>query len=190
MSGWTDFPLSDEGRRQAELLARRLELERVGFDALYSSPLRRAAETARALSARCPKPIEFLDSLREIGCGCVDGMPLPFVQREYAREWQTNLLQRDEDFRWPGGESYRELRDRCIAAIQTLAARHEHQRIAIVTHAGVISQIAGYLHALSPARWESFRPGNASINEIEWSAGRGRLIAFDDRNHLEPATEI
>ena len=189
MSGWTDFPLSSEGRRQASLLAERLRSQQRVFDAVYSSPLQRAADTARALSMQCPRAVEFLDSLREIGCGCVDGMPIPEVQRKYAEQWQGNLLQNDEHFRWPGGESYRELRNRCIDAVRTLAGRHPRQCIAIVTHAGVISQILGSLHGLNPARWERFRPGTCSLTELEWERDMGRLLTFDDRAHLAAPKE-
>ncbi len=184
MSGWTDFPLSVEGRRQAALLAHRLENEHAFFDALYSSPLLRAADTARALSSRCAAPLTLVDDLREIGCGCVDGSPLTDVQRDFSEYWQSNLLQNDEAFRWPGGESYRELRDRCMAAVHAFAVRHDGQRVAIVTHAGVISQIIGYLHDLNPARWACFRPGHCSLSELEWEGDRGTLLKFDDRAHL------
>ncbi len=185
MSGWTDFPLSDEGRRQAASLARRLEAERARFTALYASPLQRAADTARAIAGRCDANIELVDDLREIGCGCVDGMPIPEVQRDYADCWHANLLQNDEDFRWPGGESYRELRERCLRSLCTLAARHAGHRIALVTHAGVISQVIGHMNGLTPARWECFRPGHCSVTEVEWAGRSGRLLTFDDRVHLQ-----
>ena len=185
MSGWADFPLSTEGLRQAALLARRLEREQVRFDALYSSPLRRAADTARAIVSRCTDPLAFMDDLREIGCGCVDGLPIPQVQRDFSEYWRANLRRNDESFRWPGGESYRELRDRCLKSISMLATRHAGQRIAVVTHAGVISQLIGHLHRMNPARWDCFRPGNCSLSELEWEGDRGRLLEFDDRTHLQ-----
>jgi broad specificity phosphatase PhoE len=184
MSGWTDFPLSDAGREQAALLAQRLKTEQVLFDALYSSPLQRAADTARAISGQCNRALQFMDSLREIGCGCVDGLPIFEVQRDFHRYWQANLLQNDEHFRWPGGESYREMRDRCIAAVGSLAARHAQQCVGIVTHSGVISQIIGHVHGLNPARWECFRPGNCSITEMEWDGDSGRVLRFNDCAHL------
>lgn len=185
MSGWTDFPLSDTGRQQASLLAVRLRTEGVAFDALYSSPLQRAADTARAIAHRCRRPLELADSLREIGCGCVDGMPIPDVQRQFPEYWRENLAQSDENFRWPGGESYRELRDRCIRSMSAIALDHPQQLVAVVTHAGVISQVIGYLHGLNPARWECYRPGNCSLSEIEWRGESGQLLRFDDRAHLD-----
>jgi broad specificity phosphatase PhoE len=49
-----------------------------------------------------------------------------------------------------------------------------------VTHAGVISQIVGYIEGENPARWESFRPRNATTTQVEWREGNLRLARFDD----------
>lgn len=183
MSGWTDFPLSPLGCRQAQALARRLAQE-LPVSALYTSPLQRAHDTARALTdlgLPDPKP---LDDLREQGCGEVDGWPVSEVRQRFPGSWEANFRQDDPDFRWPGGESHRELRERCLAAVRRLAAAHPGERIAIVTHAGVICTVVGWLHGTSPAEWEKFRPGNGSLTEIDWTGDRGTVLRFDDRAHL------
>jgi broad specificity phosphatase PhoE len=109
------------------------------------------------------------------------------VQRRFPELWRENLRQARENFRWPGGESYREFRDRCVAAVQSIAANHAPGCVAIVTHAGVISQIVGSIYGLSPACWVSFRPGNASISELVWRGDRGVIVSFDCRLHLSGA---
>ena len=55
----------------------------------------------------------------------------------------------------------------------------------MVTHAGVATQIIGAIHGVSCARWELFRPGNASISLLEWGGASRRVISFDDRLHLD-----
>lgn len=182
MSGWTNFPLSDLGRRQAEALSRRLAEEAASISALYASPLQRASDTARALTGL--GEIRCLEDLREIGCGEVDGWPLSQVRERYPDLWEANLRQDDPDFRWPGGESYRELRDRSLAALDRIAAAHPGERVAVVTHAGVLSQVIGWLHGTSPAEWAKFRPGNCSLTEVEWAGDCGTVRTFDDRSHL------
>jgi broad specificity phosphatase PhoE len=184
MSGWTNFPLSELGRRQAECLSRRLA-EAPPVSALYASPLQRASDTARALTSLGKREIRYLEDLREIGCGEVDGWPVSRVRERYPDLWEVNLRQEDPDFRWPGGESYRELRDRSLAALNRIAAAHPGERVAVVTHAGVLSQAIGWLHGTSPAEWSRFRPGNCSLTEVEWAAGCGTVLVFDDRSHLE-----
>lgn len=185
MSGWTDFPLSPLGRRQAEALSRRLAME-PAVSALYTSPLQRATGTARALTGLRPPPGAFhpLDDLREVGCGEVDGWPVSQVMKQYPGLWEANLRQDDPGFRWPGGESYREFRERCLAAVRRIAAAHPGERIAVVTHAGVVCTVIGWLHGTGPAQWEKYRPGNCSLTEVDWLGDRGTVIRFDDRSHL------
>ena len=113
----------------------------------------------------------------------LDGMPLKEVQRKYPVLWASNLRQTDEHFRWPGGESYHEFRERCLRAVAAMAARHRG-RIGVVTHAGVISQMLGALAGRSPAQWEPFRPGHTALTEIVWTARGAQVLRYDDRTHL------
>lgn len=185
LQGRTDLPLSARGREEVRLLSRRLQ-DSSRFDAIYSSPLRRARDTAAPLTALHPGDLQLRPELQEIHCGSLDGMPLDEVRRRFPDVWAANLRQADDHFRWPGGESYHEFRLRCLYTVQELAARHRGA-VAVVTHAGVISQILGALMGTSPARWEPFRPGHTGLTEIEWTAGGGRVLRFDDRTHLLPA---
>jgi alpha-ribazole phosphatase/probable phosphoglycerate mutase len=181
MAGWADFPLTELGVDQASALASRLFHEQRP-STIVSSPLQRAVCTATIVSERLScGPVALEPGFREIGCGDVDGWPTQRVQERYPREWDANLRQLDPDFRWPGGESYREFRDRVVGTLGRIAEQHPSQRVLVVTHAGVISQIVGYVRGDSPARWESFRPRNATITQVEWHAGKLRLVRFDDR---------
>jgi broad specificity phosphatase PhoE len=122
----------------------------------------------------------------EIGCGVVDGLHVEEVRARHPDAWQRNERQDDDDFRWPGGESYRELRSRCVDTVDRIAARHAGGRVAIVTHAGVIAQVLGRIAGQRPARWARFRPANASLTELEVDAGAARIVSFDDVRHLAP----
>ncbi|HET9948522.1 MAG TPA: histidine phosphatase family protein [Longimicrobiales bacterium] len=184
MNGWIDVPLSGRGRAQAERVARRLR----GFDVtapIYTSTLGRARETAAIISRRTGLPIVPLRSLREIRCGIVDGWPVSRVQRLFPDWWRANLARGDADFRWPGGESYRHFRSRVLRAVLALVCRHPGERVIVVTHAGVVTQLLGALCGITPARWDSYRPAAGSLTMIEWCGAHGVLHSFDDREHLE-----
>jgi alpha-ribazole phosphatase/probable phosphoglycerate mutase len=182
MAGWTDFPLTELGVGEASALASRLFHEEPPAT-IISSPLQRAVSTAMIVGERLSRgPVALEPGLREIGCGDVDGWPTRRVQERYPHEWDENLRQIDPDFRWPGGESYREFRERVLRALGRIAGQHPAERVLVVTHAGVISQIVGYIEGESPARWESFRPRNATITQVEWHAQKLRLVRFDDRD--------
>lgn len=183
VSGWTDFPLSPLGRKQAEALRRRLSL--MPPDVIYTSPLQRASATAEVLADLAPAPPQPLDALREIHCGEADGRLSREAQERFPEIWAANLRQEDESLRWPGGESYREFRDRCLHAVRCIAEAHPGERVLIVTHAGVICQVMGTIHGKSPASWGSFRPGNCSLTEVEWRGDTGIVRGFDDRRHLD-----
>jgi broad specificity phosphatase PhoE len=180
--------LNAKGRAEVELLRRRL-LGEQGLAALYSSPLRRALDTAQAAPAPLPEQLRAVKSLAEIHCGAVEGMPLHQVRRNFPDYWSRNEAQDDEAFRWPGGEMYAFFRRRVLRAIRAIARKHPGQRVLIVTHAGVVNQILGSIAGQSAARWENFRPGNTAVTEVSWAGDSGQLIAFDDRSHLrESAT--
>jgi len=182
LSGRTDPPLSPRGRREVRLLHDRLAGER--FDALYSSPLGRARRTAAALAGRAHPPT-LVPALQEIDCGRLDGYSLEAVRRDFPDLWRVNQRQEDDRFRWPGGESYREFRARCLRALRGLVRAHPGGRVAVVTHAGVISQVLGFLGGAGAARWEAGRPGTTGLTELEWSRGGvARVVRFDDRDHL------
>jgi broad specificity phosphatase PhoE len=187
MSGWTDTSLSDRGRLQVACLARRISSEPAAV--VYTSPLLRAQETARPVAAAAGAELRLEPDLREIHCGEVDGWPVEKVQRLHPGLWEANLRQDDEGFRWPGGESYRELRERSLGAVRRIAAAHPGERVLVVTHAGVISQIVGCLRGTGPACWERNRPENCSLTELHWEGETGRVVSYDDRGHREGELE-
>jgi alpha-ribazole phosphatase/probable phosphoglycerate mutase len=193
VSGWTDFPLSPLGRRQAEALRLRLEVDPP--DIIYASTLQRARATAEILAGLGPGlPVQLLDELREIFCGEAEGRLLREAKQRFAEVWAANLLQEDEGLRLPGGESYREFRERCLGAVRRIAAAHPGERVLIVTHAGVIGQVLGALYGTSPALWADHRPGNCSLTTVDWygspKGATGVVLGFDDRSHLEELDEL
>ena len=163
LCGRYDAPLSELGAKQVERLRGRLECADAG--AAYASPLQRSIATAAALPERLA-PVR-LQSLQEIDCGRVDGWLLSELEQRYPDLWQRNLAQQDDCFGWPGGETYAQFRARVIRTARALAGRHCGERVVAVTHAGFISQLLGCMAGLKPSRWERFRPGNASITEVQ-----------------------
>ncbi len=178
MSGATNVPLAPAGLRQAADVAELLAA-RGPFSRLFTSPLDRALVSARLVAERCKLEIEVVSALAEIDCGVADGLPLGQVQSRFPAHWRRNLEQSDPDFRWPGGESYREFRERVLGAIRSIAERHMSQRVIVVTHSGVISQIIGWVHGVSPGRWGRFRPRTGSLTELLWTAEGATVQAYD-----------
>jgi len=183
LCGWFDPPLSRRGWAQVERLCARLE-GAPRPTALYTSPLTRARSMAHVLGARLGLAPRAFDLLREIHCGRLEGVPITEVQQRYPILWHANLRQIDDGFQWPGGESYRDFRRRVLRAVSAIAAEHRGERVIVVTHAGVISQVLGALSGIRAACWEAFRPNNASLTIVQWGDGAGRVRTFDDHDHL------
>lgn len=183
LMGRTDVPLSARGRDEVRRLQQRLR-GASPFAAIYSSPLQRARATAAALADAGLGPVVLCDALQEIDCGLVDGLPLEDVQSRVPESWERNLRQEDDCFRWPGGESYREFRCRALRAVRATARRNPGLHVALVTHAGFISQLVGELRGARPAQWELYRPANGSLTTILWGRGVRTLVSFDDHAHL------
>ncbi len=132
--GQTDVALGGDGRRQAE--AWHDDFKHVKFDAVWSSDLARAAETAAIVFAGHAAGVRTSRELREIHLGRWEGLPRRRVRDERPDLWQA----RGKDlagFRPPGGESFRDLQQRVVLPVARMADETPGN-VCIVTHAGVI----------------------------------------------------
>jgi len=134
--------LSEEGRRQADAVAKRIAaLPRVA--AVYTSPLERARETAMPI-ARARRLVLRVDrGLLEVDIGRWTGQPI--VRASRKPEWQA-VQRHPSGFRFPGGESFTEMQARVVGALGRLVARHPGRTIVAVFHADPIK--AAVAHAL------------------------------------------
>jgi broad specificity phosphatase PhoE len=186
LCGSHDAPLSQAGREQVHLLRKRLDGHQK-VRAAYSSPLRRAIQTAEAAPARLVAGVRLLRSLAEIHCGEFEGQSIDEIRAKFPELWARNEAQNDENFFWPGGETYRAFRRRVLRAMRAIAARHPDESVLIFTHAGVVNQVLGSIVGQSAALWANYRPHNTGLTIVEWSGDQGRAICFDDRDHLRSA---
>jgi alpha-ribazole phosphatase len=134
----SDPSLSARGRAQAEALARWLVGERLA--AIYSSPLRRALETARAVAAPHHLPVETVADLAEIDFGLWDGLSYQEIEARQPEQlacWLADPL----TVAPPEGESLAELSQRVINAFEPIVTRHPGETMIIVTHGGPVRVI-------------------------------------------------
>jgi probable phosphoglycerate mutase len=147
--GRTDVPLDEGGRRQLAGLAPLAGR----FDAVYTSPLSRAAETARALAP--PEPIADA-ALVEADQGELEGL---YTAEGMAR-WPAffEAFARDAGaVRIPGGETLGEVRDRMRGALDRIGAAHPGRRIAIVAHQLAVASLVASVAGTPPAGWRRWR---------------------------------
>jgi broad specificity phosphatase PhoE len=154
--GRADPPLNDTGREQARGLAAALSAER--FDAVYTSPLRRAAETAAILAGALEVDAAPDASLMEVDVGSWSGLTRTEVEARFP-EGFTRWLEYGHG--WDDGETYDELGARVVSGLAVIAARHPGDLVLAVTHGGPIRS------ALAAAERVSFDDARRSIHVID-----------------------
>lgn len=152
--GHADTPLNAAGRAQARDVAHLLSGER--FSAVYTSPLRRASETAMIVGRSLGLEPRELEALREIDVGDWQGLTVDEVQARFPER-----LDAASRSGWPNGETHEELGARVLPALLDLARAHSGRRILGVTHAGPIRA------ALAAATGLSREESRAQIGPLE-----------------------
>jgi len=127
--GWADTPLNATGLAQAKLVAQVIAGE--SWDAIVSSPLARAFQTAQVIADASPElgHIEQDPDLRERGYGEAEGLTL--AEREARWEGPD----------WPGLESWEVMAQRANAALEHIARRHAGKRVLVVSHGGLMNAV-------------------------------------------------
>ncbi len=180
--GHSDRPLNAVGLAQSEALARRLAGERV--DALYTSDLLRAAQTADAVSRETGLEAIATPGLREVDVGDLAGLDRAEAARRYP-DWYTRWREGVVES-YPGGERFSDLRDRALAAFDRIADRHAGGTAVAVCHNGIVRAIVLHVLGLEPGERPRIAPGpNCSLTVIERQRRRLVLVALNDAGHLE-----
>ncbi len=142
LAGWTPgVHINAQGQREADALARRLA--QTPLEAIYSSPLERAAETAEAVSACHHLPVQIRYGLGEGQAGEWTGQYIKDLQStETWKALQTSPV----GVKLPGGESIDEVQTRIVAEVENIRRAHPHGIVALVSHADPLKAlIAHYL---------------------------------------------
>jgi probable phosphoglycerate mutase len=173
--GRADPSLNDVGRSQARELAAQLAGEPVA--ALYSSPLRRAHETARILGESLALEVRTSAALMEVDVGSWSGLTRTEIEVRFPAGYRRWL---DYGHGWDGGETYDELGARVVASLLDIASAHPGERVLAVTHGGPIRS------ALAAAQGVPFDEARRSIHVIgnctavRLAVRKGRLARGDE----------
>jgi len=175
-----DYSLTEKGRLQAQQTAD--YLAGVPLDGVWSSPLKRAAETAAEVAGRHGAPVQILEDLREMNVGELEGMAsLDEAWALYAdamRAW----LGGDPDYRFPGGESRTELTGRFRRALETITWNKSGETLAVVGHGGIffhgVATLCGIEDQKAFFGRESYNCSLSTIDALV-EGGRQRFVLVD-----------
>lgn len=171
--GHADEPLNELGREQARGLARLLAGERI--DAIYSSDLARARETAEIVAAARDLVVTELAALREVDVGSWSGLTDEHAAATHPQGYER---WRAGGHGWEGGESYEEMSERVVAALREIAASHDGGQVLVVTHGGSIRGALALAHGVSYAEYRRRARvvGNCAVARIHVENGAFRSI--------------
>jgi 2,3-bisphosphoglycerate-dependent phosphoglycerate mutase len=188
IQGHVDIPLSAHGVQQAEQLGVRLAREG-RIDAIYSSDLQRARQTAEPFAEALGLEIRLSEGLRERFFGAFQAHDSDEINEKFPAEyveWQT----RDPGFSPPGdGESQRVFYHRVVHAMEPIVAAHPGGRIAVVAHGGVLDCIYRFAMKLplqDPRNWPLL---NCSINTVDYGEDGATVVSWGDVAHLSTDTD-
>lgn len=163
--GSVDVGLSLRGSRQAKVLAD--ALAGLSPAAVYSSPQRRALETARTIAAKHALAPVALDALREIDFGELEGLTYKEVAERHPGLYAA-WMEEPTRVRFPGGESYADVRGRAAGALGELLGRHRGTTFAVVAHGGVIRAVLAACLRMPDEAVFRLDQRYAAVNVVDW----------------------
>jgi phosphoserine phosphatase len=186
--GRAEIPLSELGRRQAAATAARIAAG-WRFEAVYSSPMGRCLETARAVAARSGAQVETAPSLTDLDYGAWQ-----WKTYDEVRASSPVLFERwfaaPETVRFPGGDSLQDLIARTADAVRMVVEQHAGDTVVMVGHDSVNRAILMQLLDQPLSAYWRIAQSPCAINEIEIGAGEPRVLRVNDTAHLDAMDPI
>jgi probable phosphoglycerate mutase len=175
-----DYPLTERGVRQAEQTAAYFaSLGREnggGIDAIFSSPLKRALQTAEIVGTATGHGVAVIEEFREINVGDLEGQTPTDALWDYHDQILERWRDGEHTVRFPGGEDYLILLDRVRRGLAQATAGRSGQRIVIVAHGGIVgATLADVCHDVDHAAILAIPNANCAITEIEAHASSNGL---------------
>ena len=162
--------LAEEGRAQADALAREISVRAPGVALVQASPQQRTRETAAPIAAGLGCTVAVADALDEVDCGAWTGKTFEALGQEPSwRQWNAHRAVA----RAPGGESMLDVQARIVAHTERLRAEHPDGAIVLVSHGDVIRSLLLYHLGLGVEDWHRIEVEPGSLSTIvvgDWGA--------------------
>ena len=181
--GQLDSKLTQRGKLQAECVSNREDIKRI--DAVYSSPLRRALNTAQIINKKHNLEIIIEDGLKEINCGEWEGLWIEAIKSEDAQQYH-NWANEPMKYKVDGAETFEQVYNRATESLNKIIKEYKGKTVLIVSHLVTISLILAYLFDEDiDSIWKSTKQKNASVNIIDIKeCGKKEFVVRGDDSHL------
>jgi alpha-ribazole phosphatase len=179
--GRTDISLNEVGKKQAEQLKDRLTPEKI--DAVYTSTLRRARQTAEIIAAGHKVKVMADEKLCECNFGDIEGLTFEEIKKKYPVLAQELIDRKTGAF--PGGETIKQLNERVQTFLKRLKKHKSGETLLIVAHGGPIRLIICNLLGVRLEHWVQIRVDHASLSIVETYPKTAILNLLNDTSHLK-----
>lgn len=174
-------PLAEIGRRQAAQAARFFDV--VPLDAIYSSPMQRALESAEMINRSHQLPIQTVSELMEVGVGRWEGRDWGEIEAsepdDYAKHMEDPSLHG-----YPGGENVCDVAERVLPAIQTILRENLGKVVLVTAHNVVNRVLIAQLSHIPLSHIRHIRQDNCGINLLRHRKEKTELITVNSVFHL------
>lgn len=161
--GRSEEGLDEEGIKQANVLGMRLEGK--GISKIYTSPVKRALQTAEILNSYLSTGVSIEEDLGEMGLGEWEGMPEDEVKSKYPEGWAI-WNDRPKDLRLPGREALSSVQERAVRAVNKILCADSGRKIVAVTHFAIIRCLILYSKKLDINLYRKIEVPNATVFEL------------------------
>ena len=178
--GMTDIDLCEAGINQA--LCARDRFKNIALDKIYSSPLKRAMDTAKFIAEDKQLDIVSEDCFREIHFGEWEGMTVPELTEKYKDEY-SNFIKEPHIYGFPGEKHVDEVIKRLKPGIDKMI-ENDDGNVLVVSHGGIIRLMIMYIMGLDNSWFTKMWINNTGISIIEIKRDRRLLLTVNDSAHL------
>jgi broad specificity phosphatase PhoE len=179
--GRADVDLNENGKKQAALLSTCLAKTKI--EVIYTSPLKRALDTAKAIAGRHTLEVQISDGLNDLDFGEWEGLTVPQVKNKYEKlfsEWSEHPA----EVRLPGGETLDDVRHRSMALVGEIIKKHSGT-VALVTHRVVIKVLVCALVGLDNSHFWNIMVDTCGLTTFRYEKERFVLIRHNDNSFLK-----
>lgn len=182
LAGVTDVPLDSIGELQALEIA--AHLKQIEFDALVSSPLLRARQTATAVANETGHQIEIFDGLQEMHFGDAENMTIEEASQKFPDVLAMIDDADDPEMGWPNGDTRRSFDERVAATFLDILRQYVGKRVVTVAHGGVIGTFFAQIVGGNPREFARFSVANCSVTQLVVTPDHTEVHCWNDINHL------
>ncbi|MBI1313559.1 hypothetical protein GC176_19890 [bacterium] len=176
-----DSSLSLRGELQARQVAEFLST--IALDAVFSSPLKRARETAQQIANRQNLDVAIVADIQEVNVGRWERLDWETIRREFPVEYER-FMDDSATHGYPGGESYNDVAQRISPVFEHLLADHVGKQIAVVAHSVVNRTWLATLLGVPLRDAKELPQDNCCVNVIRYRNGQTKLLTLNSQFHI------